>query len=467
MGSNMKWLYFATVAAGAAVDSFIRDSDVEFGTHQTAVSFLDSIYGPLVAAGQQPVAVPDSCPENHGAIDEALLAQLQQLTDYESLDAFVSQLKRKSRSNPAQVHDDEFYVRSHGAYLKYQTQLKLPDDDDVSDLDSRSMFGGIVTFGGLKHFNCFSQSHLDKTIDVAIVGAPFDTGVLFRPGARFGPDAIRLAAQRLGAITPDRKFTTMNPYDPSSHNLSIIDCGDVPMTPFDNRIALNQLYRGQRRIHQHPSELDTKIITMGGDHTITLMALRSAYEKYGKLSVIHFDSHIDTWSPDVLGGNVTHYMAINHGTFLHYAAEKGYLNSGQCLHVGLRAPYIKAEFDRDHDAACGFSAITARDIDTLGIDGVVKKIKDTVKDTPVYISVDIDVLDPANAPGTGTMEIGGWTGRELLSVLDGLQGVNLVGADVVEVSPPFDSNSGITSLAASAVIDSYLWILAEQAELKK
>ena len=463
---KMKWYFLASMAAAAAVDNFSWDEGVVLNDDSTSSagsgSFLDSVYGPLVAAGLQKPMNYVAQNDDQEAMEAQLLSQLQEVTDFASLEVLVSQMKKNSRTNPEQVHEDRYYEKSHEAYLKYQTKLNLPADDDVSDIVyERNEFGGIVTFAAFPHFNCFDDKHLEKQIDVAIVGAPFDTGVLYRPGARFGPDAIRLAAKRLGGLTPERKFTTKNPYDLRTHNVSIVDCGDVPMTPFDNRIALNQLYRGSRKIHKHNSALGTKIITMGGDHTITLMALRSAYEKYGKVSVLHFDSHIDTWDPKVLGGDITHYMGLNHGTFLHYAAEQGYLNEGQCLHVGLRAPYIDGKYDHDHDAACGFHSITARDIDKMGIHGIINKIKSTVKDTPVYISVDIDVLDPANAPGTGTMEIGGWTGRELLSVLDGLRGINLVGADVVEVSPPYDSNSHITSLAATAVIDSYLWLLVD------
>lgn len=367
-----------------------------------------------------------------------------------------------------EVKDPEKLRRmaSHQGYLKARLKVKFPHDDDTDDIAyGGSILGGILTFGGFENFNCFAPSEYKKPIDIAIVGAPFDTGTSYRPGARFGPEAIRSGARRLhGGLTPVRgrrgsKLSRVNPYRPDTHNLTIIDCGDVPMTVFDNRIALNQLYRGQRAIHNHTSKLRSpKIITMGGDHTISLMGIRSAYEKFGKLAVVHFDSHIDTWDPLVLGGGLTDYMKLNHGTFLHYAAENGYLAKGHCTHVGLRAPYIVDE-DVQHDLDCGFQKITARDLDVMGIEGVAKRIKKLVGDLPVYISVDIDVLDPATAPGTGTMEIGGWTGRELLSVLDGLEGINLVGGDVVEVSPPFDSNSEITSLAATAVIDSFLGLL--------
>jgi len=341
---------------------------------------------------------------------------------------------------------------SAGGEVKQQympmLSLKLPGDDDTSDIiENFSLFGGIVTYSHLPSFNCFDPQLYDREIDVAIVGAPFDTGTSYRPGARFGPDAIRSASKRLG---PSK----------SKHNYSIVDCGDVSMSPFDNRVALNQLYRGHRAIHQHKRSSVPKIITMGGDHTITLMALRSAYEQHGKqLRVIHFDSHIDTWNPLVLGGGISEYMSLNHGTFLHYAHELGYIQKSGNWHVGMRAPYIDDEYDEKHDAECGFKVISARDIDTLGARGISKLLKKLVGSDPVYITVDIDVLDPAFAPGTGTMEAGGFSTRELLTILDGLQGIRLIGADVVEVSPPFDTNAGITSLAATDVISSFLKLI--------
>ncbi|GMF07681.1 unnamed protein product [[Candida] boidinii] len=198
------------------------------------------------------------------------------------------------------------------------------------------------------------------------------------------------------------------------------------------------------------------------------MGLKSAFETFhdsnDKISVIHFDSHIDTWDPNVLGGGISNYAGLNHGTFLHYAAEAGYINKNSSLHVGIRAPYI-SDNDINHDIECGFKMITAREIDDTveeggGIKGIVKRIKDIVGDTKVYITVDIDVLDPSTAPGTGTMEVGGFTSRELISILDGLEGIDLIGADVVEVSPPFDTRAGITTLVAAQVVDSFLGLMA-------
>lgn len=350
--------------------------------------------------------------------------------------------------------------------LAMRSKLTLPDKDDTSDIAAdQNIFGGILTFAHLDHFNCFVSQDENPAMDIAIVGAPFDTGTSYRPGARFGPQAIRNAAARLtGSLKSKHKRAgyPVDPYDGNTHNYSIIDCGDVAMTPFDNRIALNQLYRGHRSILKHTGNVHStpRIITLGGDHTITLMAIKNAHELLGaKVRVLHFDSHIDTWDPKVLGGGITDYMSLNHGTFLHYAHELGYIQRSGNYHVGIRAPYIDASYDKNHDNECGFNTIHANDIDKIGVHGIIRELSHD-PDTPTYISVDIDVLDPAYAPGTGTMEAGGFTTRELLSILDGLKGhVNLIGADVVEVSPPYDTNSGITSLAATSVVDSLLKLM--------
>lgn len=456
---NHLWLVLAASALASPTPNPYQTPLLENALPE---SYMDQLYGQLVSTAdslhykKKLMANGVGQHENHFV---EVPNSLDGILNLHKIEKLQKHHKKAHRNN------------AHSGYLKYRLQVNLPDDDETEDLSGLNLFGGILTFGGFEYLDCFNPQQYDQPIDIAIVGAPFDTGTSYRPGARFGPEAIRLTARRLGeGVTPVRgngpgsKLGKVDPYDPTNHNLTIIDCGDVPMTPFDNRIALNQLYRGQRSIHNHTvsgAKLIThpKVITMGGDHTITLMALRSAYEKYGKLAVLHFDSHIDTWDPKVLGGGITDYMSLNHGTFLHYAAENGYLEEGHCFHLGLRAPYINAAYDPKHDHDCGFQTITARDLDRLGVQKIIETVKESVKDMPVYISVDIDVLDPANAPGTGTMEIGGWTGRELLTILDGLEGITLVGGDVVEVSPPFDTNSEITSLAATAVIDSMLGLM--------
>lgn len=434
----------ATQVAGSAIQDPI-------GLQQRK-SYIDQIYGDLVDT-------PSARQYKASQQLESSFVEAEPFEDplYQDAEYLARALQRKA---------------AHDGYLRSRLDVNYPDDDDTLDLSGSNLFGGIITYADFPSFNCFDKELLDKPIDIAIVGAPFDTGVSYRPGARFGPDAIRLTAKRLshGGANPARGNTRnsplvdINPYD---GKLNVVDCGDVPMTPFDNRIALNQLYRGQRAIHSHKGKNQPRIITMGGDHTITLMALRSAFEQYGQLAVLHFDSHIDTWDPSKLGGGITDYMSLNHGTFLHYAAEQGYLAKDHCFHLGIRAPYIDSKYDKKHDRKCGFEYFTARDIDHLGRQAMVDQVKNAVQDIPVYISVDIDVLDPSHAPGTGTMEVGGWTTRELLSVLDSLDGLNVVGADVVEVSPPFDTNSKVTSLAATGVIDSILGLMTYSIKGKK
>jgi agmatinase len=151
---------------------------------------------------------------------------------------------------------------------------------------------------------------------------------------------------------------------------------------------------------------------------------------------------------------------VNHGTFLHIAHEEGLLLANQSIHAGIRAPVYDGG-DIENDAKCGFAMITARDIDRLTPAGVIKKIKDRVGDSLVYISVDIDVLDPAYAPATGTPEVGGWTTREFLTILDGLKNLKIVGGDVVEVSPPFETVAEITCLAAAEIANSLITLMVD------
>ncbi|CAI5758858.1 unnamed protein product [Candida verbasci] len=414
---------------------------------ETETSFIDKLYGELVYDNYIQGNLPRGFSKNN---DNPLI-----------------------KSTNDQIYPDLYYETIFNTYLNYRKRVNYPDKDDTSDISiDQNMFGGILTYAHLNHFNCFNPTLYSNNIDIAIVGAPFDTGVSYRPGARFGPNSIRDSAKRLGSSWKSNKKKKngyiIDPYDESTHNFTIIDCGDIAMIPFDNRIALNQLYRGQRSIFKHKSlqfkNQLPKFITMGGDHTISLMNLKNLNEQFQKkIRIFHFDSHIDTWDPKKLGGGITNYMSLNHGTFLHYAHELGYIEDENNYHIGIRAPYIDSKYDKLHDSECGFHIIKANDIDKVGIKGIIQDLKNvTTKEDLVYISVDIDVLDPAYAPGTGTMETGGFTTRELISILDGLKGsINLIGADVVEVSPPFDSNSGITSLAATAVIDSFLKIMMD------
>lgn len=269
--------------------------------------------------------------------------------------------------------------------------------------------------------------------DVAVLGAPFDGGVSYRPGARFGPSAVRQASRHLRpAYHPDLAVT---PYTV----LQAVDAGDVPCNPFHIDAALED-------IAGHARELVSdrrRLLTIGGDHTIALATLRAVAAVHGPVALLHFDAHLDTWD-SYFGADRTH------GTVFRRAAEEGLLLDDSSMHVGIRGPLYDAA-DLVDDARFGFSTVRAADFDRLGVEEVVGRVRERLRDVPVYLSIDIDVLDPAFAPGTGTPEMGGFTSRELLRLVRSLPGEQVVAADVVEVSPPYD-HAEVTSLAAATLL---------------
>jgi len=223
----------------------------------------------------------------------------------------------------------------------------------------------------------------------------------------------------------------------------------------------NDSITGQKLL---PISLDGKIhpriITLGGDHTIVLPLLRSIHSTYGPISVIHFDSHLDTWKPSTFGGAPSEQAAINHGTYFYWASQEGLINNGTSIHGAIRTT-LSGPDDYDHDDDMGFKRVEAREIDTIGTDGIIKKIRETVGDGPVYLSIDIDSIDPAFAPATGTPETGGWSTRELRTILRGLDGLRIVSADIVEVAPAYDTNAELTTMAAADVLYEVLSVMAK------
>ncbi|KAG9525439.1 Arginase/deacetylase, partial [Aureobasidium melanogenum] len=342
----------------------------------------------------------------------------------------------------------------------YQSPMMHVSGHESIDITG-AKFAGLTTFANLPYVHCLDESGSEK-YDIAILGAPFDTGVTARPGARFGPNGIRAGSRR---IHPDSAWSIYNGKNVFKEWATIVDCGDAPLTVLDNTVALKQLDMAHKivssRVTNTTDYTVPRLVTLGGDHTTTLSALRSTFKHWGAVSVIHFDSHIDTWDPEVLGGGVSHYAGVNHGTFLHIAHEEGLIRNTS-IHAGIRAPVFNKKHDLRNDGKCGFEMITARDIDRVTPQGVIEKIKRRVAGTKVYISVDIDVLDPAYAPATGTAEVGGWTTRELLTILDGLSGLEVIGGDVVEVAPIYDNAGEPTTLAASEVVMSLLRLMVDQ-----
>lgn len=337
----------------------------------------------------------------------------------------------------------------------------------LEDLDKDLPFSQPVTFAHLPWQRCLADSHT-QPIDIAILGFPYDTSTSYRPGARFGPRGIRAASSR---EKPGRSYNTLFGLDPFAAGLSITDCGDVPITPFDAQHAFKQMEQGYRQVLFHNTSTTNtwhrpRILSLGGDHSIVLPILRSLKEVYGPVSVIHLDSHLDTWDPyQGYTGIASEQSAITHGTFFWHAAREGCIRKGSSVHGGLRTKLFSArDYEVDRDVA-GFELIEAQEVDEKeGMDGIVRRVRRVVGETPVYLSIDIDVLDPGLAPATGTPESGGWTTREVKRFIRGLEGVRLVGADVVEVSPPYDTVAEVTSVAASDLLTDILSVMVKYKE---
>ncbi|KAH8197427.1 hypothetical protein TruAng_008404 [Truncatella angustata] len=321
------------------------------------------------------------------------------------------------------------------AFHTEQIPLHSGPHSDV-DIISGSQFSGLKTYANLPYLNCLSDEEAnDKPYDIAVLGAPFDTGVTARPGARYGPTGIRTGSQRIAASASWSVYTGKNPLKSWA---VVTDCGNVPLTWLDNNYALKQLDKAHRVVSGRRSanvshSVTPRILTLGGDHTTTLSALRSVKERWGQVAVVHFDSHIgqEATSADILMRNhadprisqgvesrttrklfvlleahphpmLTSLLSgLNHGTFLHIAHEETFkgLITNTSVHAGIRAPLARRKGDMRNDLRCGFHAITARDLDLVGASGIISRIKERVGDAKIYISVDIDVLDPAFAPG--------------------------------------------------------------------
>ncbi|CAN8106290.1 unnamed protein product, partial [Discula destructiva] len=307
------------------------------------------------------------------------------------------------------THGDQSPIAGPHQSLWYTT---LPGDGGTQ---ADSVFSGISTFGRLPYSQCLHPENQAK-YDIAFIGAPFDTGTSYRPGARFGPSGIRQGSRRLNLYGGYNVPLDTNPFNSWA---TVIDCGDIPVTSYDNSWALHQIEEGHYNILSRDPATDShklgpskrgktlpRVITLGGDHTITLPLLRSVNRAYGPISVVHFDSHLDTWRPKVFGGSPSEVASINHGTYFYHAAQEGLLKNDSNIHAGIRTT-LSGPSDYENDGYCGFEIVEAREIDTIGIDGIIKKIRDRVGTVnPVYLSLDIDTLDPAFAPATGTPETG-------------------------------------------------------------
>ncbi len=307
----------------------------------------------------------------------------------------------------------------------------------------------VPRFAGASTFARLPELRDVPYCDVAILGVPFDGGVSYRPGARFGPSAIRQASRLLRT-----QFHPEYGVQPFIANQAA-DAGDVACNPFSIQESLGAITEHACALlgdaaGPHPVGA---LVTIGGDHTIAYSLLKAVNRRFGQVALVHFDAHLDTW--DTYFGE-----PFTHGTPFRRAGEEGLFDPDASMHVGIRGP-VYSPNDFAADEALGFRIITCDQIHRLGVDEVVDRIRRRVGSKPLYLSIDIDVLDPAHAPGTGTPEVAGMTSRELLMILRGLAGSNLVSADVVEVAPAYD-HAELTSLAAATIVYELACLLARR-----
>jgi agmatinase len=288
-------------------------------------------------------------------------------------------------------------------------------------------FAGIRTFMRAPHVTDLTG------VDVAVYGIPYDTATSYRTGSRFGPEAIRSAS---ALIRPHHPAHDVNVVEA----LSIVDYGDLPVSPGDTERTYGQVEEALGPI------VDAGVFpaALGGDHSITLPELRVLARKHGPLALVLLDAHADTWE-QYFG------QRYFHGTTFKRAAEEGIVDAGASLQAGMRGSVYAAE-DLQGARDLGFTVLTNDELRALSPQQYAELVRTKVGERPVFLSFDIDFLDPAFAPGTGTPEIAGFSTAEAVGFLRALRGINLVGCDIVEVSPSYDGPGQQTALAAANVL---------------
>jgi guanidinopropionase len=294
-----------------------------------------------------------------------------------------------------------------------------------SHLGSQSFFGADV-------------SEDWESVDIGLIGVPTDIGTTGDSGTRFGPQAIRQKSRRIKHVNP---LTGVIPYELARVN----DLGDVPLrNHYDPEVVTDEIYQFYKQLH------DAQIlpVTAGGDHSITYPILK-ALKSDQPLGLIHIDAHLDT---------VGRYAGsdFHHGAPFRNAVEAGVIDPKRTIQLGIRDPYEPICYSAEY----GMHVLKIDQVYEMGLNAVIENAREVVGDAPTYISFDIDALDPAFAPGTGTLAVGGLTSYEGMKLIQGLRGLSIVGADLVEVSPPLDT-SGITALAGAQLMFELLCVAAE------
>jgi agmatinase len=275
----------------------------------------------------------------------------------------------------------------------------------------------------------------ERDAAIAIAGIPLDIGTTNRSGARFGPQAIRHASRML--VDGAHPTTWINPAE-----LMLSDIGDF-------RIALGDIPASLKTIEEQAAVVD-HLVALGGEHSITLALLRALARRKGPLSLVHFDAHVDTW-PDNFG------QPYAHGSVFYHAIKEHLVDPRRTIQIGIRSPVQRDVFE--WTVAQGVTVLSAEEVHENGPKAVVERVRAVVGEAPCYLSFDIDALDPAFAPGTGTPEIGGLASWQAQSILRRLTGLRFIGMDVVEVAPAYDV-AEITALAAATIVFEYLALTA-------
>jgi agmatinase/guanidinopropionase len=306
--------------------------------------------------------------------------------------------------------------------------------------DNPAFGAGLQPFMGIPSFMRLPVSRELTGVDVAILGVPFDSGTSYRTGTRFGPRKIREASVMIWGHNSTLNVTPLK-------KLKAVDYGDVSIIPTSIEHTMGAITNTAGAIISQGATL----IALGGDHSIALPLLRAHAKKHGPVSLVHIDAHLDTWEAEFES------VPYSHGTPFRHALQEGLIREGAYVQIGIRGPVSGAE-DYADAQALGARTITIHEVMEKGIPGILKEVHQRMQG-PVYVTVDIDSADPAFAPGTGTPEVGGLTSYQLLQLVRGLHGLDLIGFDLVEVSPPFD-HGDITSILAANIVFEYLSLLA-------
>lgn len=306
--------------------------------------------------------------------------------------------------------------------------------------DNPAFGDGQQPFIGIPSFMRLPVSRELKNVDVAILGVPFDSGTSYRTGTRFGPRKIRESSLMIWGHNSTLNVTPLK-------KMNVVDYGDVSVIP----TSIEHTMTAITKIASEIIESETRLITLGGDHSIVLPLLRAHAKKHGPVSLVHIDAHIDTWESEFDA------VPYSHGTPFRHALNEGLIRRNEYMQIGIRGP-LSGENDYADAKALGARTVTIHEVMEKGIKEILKEVHERMKG-PVYVTVDIDSADPAYAPGTGTPEVGGLTSYQLLQLIRGLHGLDLIGFDLVEVSPPFD-HGDITSILAANIAFEYLSLLA-------